>query len=203
MPRPKGDLSAIMAILGLLVAGPDTQAKLNARFKQEFPDGNWSRSAVHSSLTSLAEQGLILLTLVGAKPSENLYEATPTGLTVFKEWLWEAVRQPPPLREPMQLWLEHSTEADLPEMLKLIDELKRDATNEFAKAQALLNSTREVGDLGSADGSDWQGRVLNAILSERVMIWGHRAVRAKKLRERLKQTRELHTPIPEDEDDDG
>lgn len=200
MPGPRGDLPAIMAVLALLLRGPDSQANLKIRFEREFPHGDWSRSIVHSSLTSLVEQGFAALVQTGAKPSENVYEATGKGITAFREWLREIARQPPPLREPMQVWLEHSTEDELPDLLQAIREREETARAEFRAAQIHLNSERILGRLGPSDGSDWQGTVRNAVLSELVMIHGQRAVRFKKLRGRLMQGRERHSPIPPDDD---
>jgi DNA-binding PadR family transcriptional regulator len=193
MAAPKGDLTASMAILGLLVRQPDTASGLRQRLAREYPHGRWSRSIAYGDVRNLARQGLIRRVLEGEKDSEDLYEALPSGIAALKRWLREAAKAPPPLRDVMHLWLEHSTEAELPELLRVLGNLEDIARAEYGEASNRLGTERALGRLGPPDGSDWRGRMRDAVLSEVVLMCGHRIVRLRKLREKLENTsRELH-----------
>jgi DNA-binding PadR family transcriptional regulator len=193
MAPAKGDLTASMAILGLLSEQSDTPSHVRARLAREFPHGRWSRSIAYNDVKNLARQGLIRRIQAGERHSEDVYEVTPEGRGALKEWVRDAAKAPPPLRDAMLLWLERSDESELPEILRVIREVEETARAEFEAAQTRLNTERALGNLGPADGSDWHGRMRDAVLSELVLICGERARRLKRLRQKLlNQSRELH-----------
>ena len=99
-PSRKGDLTASMAILGLVVREPDTLAGIRRRLTERFPHSAWSSSVAYADLESLAKQGLVRLTEAGEKRGEDGYEATPEGATRFREWLREASEAAPALHDP-------------------------------------------------------------------------------------------------------
>jgi DNA-binding PadR family transcriptional regulator len=201
MAAPKGDLTASLAILGLLIQQPDTPLNLRARLDREFPHGRWSRSIVHGNIPNLARMGLICRVQTGEKKSKDVYEATPKGVSACKEWLRDAATAPPPLRDAMLLWLEHSDESERPELIEALKELEEDAQKEFEWAQIRLNSERALGRLGPADGSDWNGHMRDVALSELVNSWGERAMRLKRIRRKIRNDgRELHPEAEADED---
>jgi len=183
-------------MLGLLVDGPDSAARLGDRFWNEYRHGNWKRSVVSNSLASLVTHRYVVLR-PRAKPAWSIYEATTNGIQVFKEWLDEAVRHPTPIREPIQVWLENSTEAELPAILQTIRMLEGRANEQYQAAQVRLNCERDEGRLGPSDGSDWQGRMRNATLSHLALIWEQEAKRWKKLRLVVANEREMHAPVSE------
>jgi DNA-binding PadR family transcriptional regulator len=190
-----------MAILGLLIERPDTASRLRTRLAREYPHGRWSRSIAYNDVPTLARHGLIKQVQTGDKRSEDIYEVTPEGRAAFKEWLGDAAKAPPSVREAMLLWLEHSDESELPQILQIISEVEEGARAEFEAAQTRLNTERVLGNLGPSDGSDWRGRMRDAVLSELVLMCGERARRLKRLRQKLlDQGRELHPPAPADGD---
>jgi DNA-binding PadR family transcriptional regulator len=201
MPPAKGDLSALMAILSLLVGGPESRSGIRSRLRREFPSGNWSRSIVDSSLPSLLEKGSVVLVGSGEEPSEEIYEASARGVDEFREWMRGSARAPLPLRDSFLLWIEHSTEAELPSLIQAAREMEEAAKAEFDEARRRLNSERVLGNLGPPDGSDWTGRMRYAVLSETVVIWHQRAARLKSLRLRLSQGYSKHAEIPVDDDE--
>jgi DNA-binding PadR family transcriptional regulator len=197
MAPPKGDLSASMAILALLIRRPDTPSRVRVRLAEEFPHGRWSRSIAYNDVPNLAKQGLIRKTQGGKKKSEDLYEATPEGIATFKEWLSETAGALPPVRDALLLWLEHSEEAELPELIRVVCEAEDAARAEFVGAQVRLNTERALGNLGPADGADWHGQIRYTVLSELMQMCGERAMRLKRLRKKLQgQGRELQTEAP-------
>jgi DNA-binding PadR family transcriptional regulator len=201
MAPAKGDLTASMAILGLLIQQPDTPSRIRTRLACEFPHGRWSRSIAYNDVPSLARQGLIRRIREGEKRSEDIYEVTPDGRAALREWVGDAAKAPPPVRDAMLLWLEHSDESELPEILQVVHEVEEAARAEFEAAQTRLNTERALGNLGPADGSDWHGRMRDAVLSELVLMCGERARRLKRLRQKLlNHGREMHTQVAEDGD---
>ncbi len=201
MAPAKGDLTASMAILGLLIQQPDTPSHVRTRLAREFPHGRWSRSIAYNDVRSLVRQGLIRQIRAGEKHSEDIYEVTSEGRAALKEWVSDAAKAPRPVRDAMLLWLEHSDESELPELLQVVREVEEIARAEFEAAQTRLNTERTLGNLGPADGSDWHGRMRDAVLSELVLMCGERARRLMRLRQKLlNQGRELHTQAAADGD---
>jgi hypothetical protein len=202
MATPKGDLTASMAILGLLIQQPDTPSQLRVRLAREFPHGRWSRSIVYGDVPNLARRRLIRKVRTGEKSSGDLWESTAKGRALFKEWVSEAAKAPSPVRDSLLLWLEHSDESELPEMLQAVGEVEEAVRAEFEAAQVRLNTERALGNLGPPDGSDWHGRMRYLVLSELVQICGQDTMRLKKLRQKLRnESRELHTEGAADRDD--
>jgi DNA-binding PadR family transcriptional regulator len=201
MAPAKGDLTASMAILGLLIQQPDTPSHVRGRLARDFPHGRWSPSIAYNDMRDLARQDLIRRIRMGEKRSEDVFEATPEGRAALKEWLRDASRAPPAVRDAMLLWLEHSDESEKPEILEVIRELEKIARAEFEAAQTRLNTERMLGNLGPPDGSDWHGRMRNALLTELVLMSGQQCMRLVRLRQKvLNKGRELHAEAAEDGD---
>jgi DNA-binding PadR family transcriptional regulator len=196
MPPAKGNLAAIKAILGLFLDGPETQGNIRARMRREYTDAHWSRSIVDAGIPALVAQGLIALIASGERPKENVYEITAEGIAEFKRWIRESPRAPMPMREPLQLWIEHSTPDELPVLLAVIKETEEAAFAEVRAAQRRINSDRTMGKLGPPDSSEWNGRLRYAILSDKVLYWQQRAARCKNLRKILQGGHNMHEREP-------
>ena len=198
MTTRKGNLTASMAILGLLIQQADTTTSIKRRLDREYPHGRWSRSIAYNNIKSLADHGLIRKVRRGETASEDLYEATPEGIAAFRALLSKAAREPPPVRDALQLWLEYSDESELPEILKVIKEFEEIARMEYSAAMTRQSIESSLGNFGPLDGSDWNGRMREALLDERVMRCGQQALRLKKLRDKLQiKDQGLHTPAAE------
>jgi len=101
----------------------------------------------------------------------------------------------------MLLWLEHSDESELDEILEVIREVEEEARADFEAARTRLNSERALGNLGPADGSQWRGRMREAVLSELAVICGQRVKQLKRLQSKVKNDgRELHSEAAADGD---
>ncbi len=192
MPPAKGNLAAIKAILSLFLDGPETQANIRARLRKEYAHANWSRSIVDAAIPALLGQGLITLIASGERPADSIYQITDNGVEAFKRYIRDTPRAPVPMRDPLQLWIEHSTRDELPVLLAVIKETERAATDEVDAAQKRINSERVLGRLGPSDGSDWNGRVRYALLSDRVRYWQARVARCIHLRKDLIEGRNMH-----------
>jgi len=201
MTTRKGSLTASMVILGLLIQQPDTTTSIKKRLDREYPHGRWSRSIAHNDIKKLARDGLIRRVRRDGTAAEDLYEATPEGIVAFKALLSKAAREPPPVRDALLLWIKHSDESELPEILKVVKGFEEIARREYSAAMSLESIERSLGNFGPMDGSDWNGRMREALLEERVLRCGQEALRLKKLREKLENNDQgLHVPAAENGD---
>ncbi len=174
-----------MAILGLVVRKPDTVAGIRKRLTEHFPHAGWSSSVAYSDLDSLAGQGFLRMTEQGEKRGEDRYEATPRGGAHFSEWLREASEAAPALHDATRARLELCAEEDLPAMLPMLQAEEQICADRFDAARLRLTQARRFGRLGPPDGSDGRGRLVYALLTDDILIWGNRALRLKRLREEL------------------
>lgn len=181
-----------MAILGLFIEEPSTTENIKLRLRRRYPHAAWSASIVNTTVPALVNQRLIVRVREGKKASEHFHEATDRGIAEFAQWMAESQRAPVPLRDPFLVWLENSTEADLPALLSTARRQEEIAVAEHEMAQRRLNRKRDLGNLGPADGSNWNGRVQYAILSHMAAWWDTQAQLAKNLRLNLTQGRDRH-----------
>jgi hypothetical protein len=201
-PSSKGNLAATKAILSLFADGPDTHAGVKVRLRLAFPHASWSRSIVNNTLPALVTQGHLLLVEPGKTRGDDLYEITEAGMAEFRRWMREAPRSTGPMREPLELWIEHSSPEELPRVLAVVSENEQEAAQKANEAYKRLNRERALGRLGPADGSDYRGRVRYAMLANTVRYWEQRVDRCKTLRMDLRADRDLHRRRPT-KDDDG
>lgn len=191
-----------MAILGLIVRKPDTVAGIRKRLTEKFPHSGWSSSVAYSDLESLDGQGFIRLTVQGEKRGEDGYEATPEGVAHFRMWLRESSEAAPALHDPTRARLELCEAEDLPAMLPLLVVEERICIDRFDAARLRLNKKRRSGHFGPADGSDENGRLVYALMTDDMLLWGHRALRLKRLREEIEGRSPDVEPL-EDSEGDG
>ncbi len=196
-PSRKGELTASMAILGLVVQQADTVNGLGTRLVERFPHGQWSRSVAHNSLPSLEKQGLVRLVAHGAERALDRYEATPTGVEEFREWLRTSSAAPLALRDAVHAKLELAGEEDVPDLIEAIRAEERACAQEFAAATSRLNVAWQLKRLDPAGAAGLRDRVQSALMTDEAMLWGMRARRLRRLR------RELEEPDGEDAPDDG
>jgi DNA-binding PadR family transcriptional regulator len=194
-PPRKGDLTASMAILGLVVQKPDTINGLGARLIERFPHAQWSRSVAHNSLPSLEKQGLVRMVDRGAERALDRYEATDEGIGEFREWLRTSSAAPLALRDAVHAKLEFAEERDVPDLILAIREEEEACAQEFAAASSRLNVRRQLKRLGPPGGgerragdADLGGRVRHALMTDEAMLWGMRARRLRRLRQELEDT---------------
>jgi hypothetical protein len=176
-----GELTASMAILGLVVQQPDTVAGIGLRLPERFPRASFARSAAHNNLPSLARQGLVRVVKHGPEPSLDRYEATPDGAARFRAWLRASSAAPPALRDALHAKLEFSERSDLKLLIGAIQEEEQACVSEYGAAHARLLAARRT----AADPADWRAVVGGALRADEAMLWGMRARRLQRLREHL------------------
>jgi DNA-binding PadR family transcriptional regulator len=203
-PPRKGDLTASMAILGLVVQKTDTVNGLGVRLIERFPHAQWSRSVAHNSLPSLEKQGLVRMVDRGAERALDRYEATDEGIGEFREWLRTSSAAPLALRDAVHAKLEFAEERDVPDLILAIREEEEACAREFAAASSRLNVQWQLRRLGPPGGgerrsgeTDLGGRVRHALMTDEAMLWGMRARRLRRLRQELEDT--VEEPDGDDE----
>jgi DNA-binding PadR family transcriptional regulator len=198
-PPRKGDLTASMAILGLVVQRTDTVNSLGARLVERFPHAQWSRSVAHNSLPNLEKQGLVRMVERGAERALDRYEATDEGIEEFRDWLRTSSAAPLALRDAVHAKLELADEEDVPDLILAIREEEEACAREFAAASSRLNVEWQLKRLGSpsvagrprngtGNGTDLGGRVRRALMTDEAMLWGMRARRLRRLRQELEDS---------------
>jgi DNA-binding PadR family transcriptional regulator len=201
MPPPKGNFAATNVILSLFVGQPETVGNVRRRMRLEYAEARWSRSVVDHAIPLLASDGLIILIEAGKKPRDRLYEITEAGKQEFRRWVRDSSRRPVPIREPLQLWIEHSTPDELPALLAIIMETEEAAKQKLAIAKRRIDAERERGMFGPPDSSDWNGRIRYAISYDRVLYWHGRVARFQAMRQLLRAERERPSRVSETGDD--
>lgn len=192
---PKGDLTPSMAVLGLLCERPDSASRIGVRLERRYPHGRWAKTTNYAIFLELAERGAIEKLRPGMTAPDDVYKTTSLGATEFKEWLREAVKAPPRIRDPMQAWVQQSDESELPELIQTISEMKESWRAEYEKAQERLKTELKFGRLGPSDGSDWPGRARYAVLEDMMKMCSQQVKRCMALQARL-ENREMHPEDP-------
>lgn len=205
IPRT-GEMSSSMAVLGLVVQQPDTIAGVAYRLSEMFPRARWSAGAAHSSVPSLAEQGLLQVVQKGSVPTLDRYQATSVGVTEFRRWLVQASSLPPALRDALQARLEFVELEELPALLETVRADERACTREYAAAHKRWKEfTHQTLRPGENDPEQVFRHELKIVqLADEVDLWGVQARRLQKLRGRLNSVWKQATGVSaEYEFDDG
>jgi DNA-binding PadR family transcriptional regulator len=178
---PKGDLTASMAILGLVVQEADTLNGVRSRLAERFPNAAWSRSIAYSAMPSLARRGSIRIVRSGAVRSLDLYEATPAGVASFRRWLRQ-VPAPPGLRDALRAKLAFvASEDDLLAVLEAIREQEEASIEAAEEARKRLAKARRQWQRGRAKDGDWRSRVQRALLADEARQWDAMSERLRRL----------------------
>lgn len=185
-PSRTGDLTATIAILGLVVRKADTVTGVRQRLTEAFPHCGWSPSVAYADLESLEEQGFLCLAEKGETRGQDRYEATQKGRERFREWLRSGSGAGPALHDSTRARLILCEEEDLPVLLPLLRAEQEICSERFDLARWRLNKERRSARFGPGDS---KARTLTLALMEYdAVMWGNQALRLK----RLQQTLEGH-----------
>jgi DNA-binding PadR family transcriptional regulator len=197
----KGDLTATMAILGLLVERPDTVNGVKLRLTERFPSAGWSRSIAHGAMPSLVHQGFVRMIREGAGRSLDVYEAAPSGIERFRKWLSEFSAAPPVLRDALHAKLQFAADAD--NLIAVVRAIRgqEEACFEAAEAARIwVHRARHLGQLAPAKDADRESRLLGAMMIAEMRMWSDTAKQLKRFREDLE---DLDTDEQEGRSDGG
>lgn len=193
-PSSPGDLSASMAILGLVVQQPGTGASVAVRLSERFPRAGWSRNVVHNNVPSLEKQGL--LRVVRRDPSDkvslNLYEATDEGVARLREWIRESAMVPPVLRDELQGKLKFSALEDLRVLVQEVAAEETACAGEYARAHTRDQQARQLRRRRETRSGPADLDVLTKEIqmTDEAVVWGQRAKRLQGLREHIEDVLE-------------
>lgn len=188
MPAPRtGDLSASLAVLGLLAERLDTAAGVKIRLERRFPDAHWTRSAVDNTLPSLVKQGLIRLVKQGYKPGLSSYEATAEGAARVRRWVRESPAVPPVLRDGLLGKLSFSAREDLLPLVESIrQEVKANKQRYADVHRRFRQEARQFGGGRSVGGeADWDATVGGILVEYEAKLWGSKVKELQELLEGL------------------
>jgi DNA-binding PadR family transcriptional regulator len=195
-PSRTGDLSASIAVLGLVVERPDTVASVGVRLGERFPRAYFSRNAAHNNLPSLARQGFVEVVNRGAEPSLDRYEATPSGLAHFQKWVRESTAVPPALRDALQGKLEFSGQGDLLALLKTVCEEEDACAREYAVAHRHASAARRLRHRSTGKHVDLSSRLRGIQIVDEANLWSLMVQRLRRLREELEELVEEMGAVP-------
>lgn len=191
MASPRsGELSAGLAVLGLLIQQPDTVAGVGLRLEEEHPGARWPRNIVHNTVPSLAGRGLVRIAEEGGERSLDRYEVTPLGAEHFSRWLGESGAVLPALRDAMRAKLRYvDDESQLARIVRDIRDQEDLCVREGEQAMMRYRTAQIMGRLKSVGEQDWRTRVRRALMIDEVSLWYDRAKALRHLREHLEDPR--------------
>lgn len=195
--RRTGELTASIAMLGLLVQEPDTIASLAGRLAERFPNECWSRSSVHKNMPSLVSRGLVRQTEASRGRITEIYEVTSDGLAQFRDWLRHSTEELPALRDAVRARLEFAEEQDLPVLLGAIREETAICIEQYEQLRGRYVAECRLGRIGSTVEQDFRTRVRGALLVDEIILWGSRIKRLQRLRKELEGQDEAELTAPE------
>jgi DNA-binding PadR family transcriptional regulator len=161
------DLSASIAVLGLLARQRDTIPCLRLRLEEEYPSAHWSNNIVHTTLPSLVRGGLVRIAREGSGRSQDLYEVTPEGAEHVRNWLSESTGIRPVLRDVLCAKLKYVEEQ--PDLHSILRHIRAGEEHYVREAEAARTRYRIAKELGHLDPSD--ERDSKTIARRAVMIY--------------------------------
>lgn len=182
-----GELSASIAVLGLVIDQPDTVAGIGIRLTEVFPHGRWSPNAAHGNLPSLAEQGYVRLVQEGAKPSLNRFEATPEGLAHFRKWVRASTGLPPVLRDAFQAKLKFVELDELQELIASVRKAEDAYASEYAAAHGRVQGAKRPPRRGEAAEDGWRAKLKTIQMVDEMTLWAVMADRTRRLGDELEE----------------
>jgi DNA-binding PadR family transcriptional regulator len=180
----KGELSASIAILGLLSQEPDTAARLGQRLTRSFPPARFARSVVHNTLPSLKRRGLVCVLDAGTESGLDRYALTPRGSNTLQRWLHGPPTGPPVLRDPLHAKIVFAGPQELPTLIGAVRKEEQLCAQEYAAAHARLLAARP---LGVRSGEDWKDALERIMTGDEVAMWLLRVRRLQRLHQALQE----------------
>jgi hypothetical protein len=195
-PVRTGDLSASVAVLGLLVERSDTTAGIKIRLAEQFPDAHWAGTAVENNLLSLARRDHVRLVRKGHKPALNRYEATVGGAAHFRRWVRETAMVPPVLRDALQGKLMFSEPNDLRGLVATVREEEEACRQRYAAAHRCWVRARARRPRPPVRNEGWETLVREVQIADEANVWGLMVTRLQRLRQGLEALLEEVSSAP-------
>jgi DNA-binding PadR family transcriptional regulator len=178
-----GELSASMAILGLVIQEVDSVSGIARRLEERFAQARFARNAAHNNLPGLARQGLVRLVAAGSERGFDRYEATPEGLEHFRAWMRASQQTLPAMRDALRVALEHiACEPELRASIELMKLQEQECLSEHQAALRRVRAREAGGTLRAAGDPSIHAAVQQALMLDEATYWAMRAMRLKRLR---------------------
>jgi len=182
--RP-GEVSASIAVLGLLVQQSDTVAGVRLRLDEEYPEARWQPNIVHNTMTSLVDQGLVDITASGRQRSLDHCEPTSKGKERIARWKHEPSVAPPE-RDDLRAKLKYVSDADeLAARIRDIKDQEDACASEHKAALKRYLEARALGRLDPTGDQDLEVIVRWALMTDEIRRWHSRLSDLKRLRKAL------------------
>ncbi|HEY8304796.1 MAG TPA: hypothetical protein VIG42_09460 [Solirubrobacteraceae bacterium] len=176
-------------VLGLVVEQPSNCYQLDRRLAERFGSGGYSDGTARHAIPRLVEHGFVqavrdLACLSSSRRVRarcTVYEATPTGVDHFCEWMWSSVSTPP-VREELHAKIALCRPDDLPRMVEVVREAEAVCAGKLEGLNWRLRSHRR--DL---DPQDFRVRMGLVVSTGDQAWWESRIKWLQKVRAYLEQ----------------
>ena len=177
-------LSAGEAVLGLVIELPGNSYQLERRLEGRFGSAQFGHATAYHALKRLAKLDLIR-PVTDASPSTpadanaraeagdlpaTVYEATPAGITHFREWLLASTATPP-LREELQAKIAFCGREDLPRMIEIVREAELACGAQLKDLNERMRRERRL------QGDDQWRRLMGMIVTAGDVAWWDARIR--------------------------
>lgn len=185
-----GELSASMAVLGLVIEEPEDASCVAQRLSERFRPARFAPSTAHMTLPRLEAQGYVrrIPWPEARSSSAHRYEATKEGIEHFRGWLRTSPAALPALREALHARIDLSQPTDLERVIEITGRERSACEREYAAACGRLAEARQVVRF-KGSGADWSELVREVVMVDETMIWAYRAARLERLHGRLEELR--------------
>jgi DNA-binding PadR family transcriptional regulator len=168
-------LSAGEAVLGLVIELPGNSYQLEQRLEGRFGSAQFGHATAYHALKRLTKQGLIRPVGEGEESTASarveggdlpatIYEATPAGITHFRDWLLAATATPP-LREELQAKIAFCGPKDLPRMIQIVREAELACAAQLEDLNDRMRRERRL------QGDDQWRRLMGMVVTAGDVAW--------------------------------
>jgi len=174
-------LSATIAVLGLLAEKPDTVGGLSARLQERFRTARFARNAAHNSIELLERRRLVEKQRDGSTATRLLYRPTERGLEELRSWQRSYSGAAAPQRDGLHARLSFAEQDELRGLLASVEE---ELTNTIDEYNRVREDARWF-DGGRRRGAGWEERMALLLLDDEAAIWLGRMRRLQRLQQTL------------------
>jgi hypothetical protein len=200
-------MSAKIAVLGLVIEEPGPPHRLTAKLRQRLSSAEFVDSNVYSALTRLERDGFVraveedregsvarlaavpdgsaprrlpVRRTPGARTDSRMFEATPTGVRHFEEWLLGS-SSAPPLRDELHMKVALCQPHNLPRLIELV------YGQELVCLGRVQELKRSFQRMQPPSPDRWSGLVLVHVRDAELSFWDARLTWLQGVRESLER----------------
>jgi DNA-binding PadR family transcriptional regulator len=182
-------LPAGEAVLGLVIEQPDYRFSLERRLKARFGSAQFSLSTAYSAVGRLEKEGYVRAVEHGRDGRAVIYEATPEGITHFRNW----VRSPmsaPVSREELNAKIALCEPRDLPRLIDVVYSEELACIAELDRIRERMGAEQRDAREQSVEQVEWSKLMHRGVVHREAAFWGGRITQLAQLRIYLEELRE-------------